>query len=132
VVIETKVTRFIRNCWYVAAWAVEIPDDGLFHRTLLNEAVLIYRTSSGRLTAPYTLIVEWRAPSFLHLYTGAAPAGTGAPEGNLAPETMQYKHCSVQTPETEDTLEPIAIVHDAAMIKARAMIDQMLEAEAAC
>ena len=94
------------------------------------------------------------------------------------PETMQYKHCSVQTPETEDTtfyffshaanfklddphvidvvfggvhkafmedkvmiegqqaalklgtsFEPIAIVHDAAMIKARAIIHAMIEAE---
>jgi phenylpropionate dioxygenase-like ring-hydroxylating dioxygenase large terminal subunit len=346
-VIETKVTTFIRNCWYVAAWASEIPEDGLFHRTLLNESVLIYRTSSGGLTAmenrcchrgaplhlghregdcvrcgyhgmrfdetgvcvevpgqdrvppkavirtypvvekdefvwiwmgdpaladeskilsywwhtdaawrkktatlhynaPYTLIVdnlldfshlsyvhagtigtpsnattrasvepiegglkitrwylndqiqanrasivtftgaadrwqiyEWHAPSFLHLYTGSAPAGSGAPEGNFVPETMQYKHCSVQTPETDETtfyffshaanfklddpnvidvvfggvynafvedkiiieaqqvalklgspLQPIAIVHDAAMVKARALIDQLLEAEA--
>ncbi len=345
--IETRVTEFIRNCWYVAAWASEIPADALFTRTLLNESVLLYRTANGQVVAlenrcchrgaplhlgrreddcvrcgyhgmlfdadgkctevpgqekvpvrarvgtypvverdelvwiwmgdplladeskivsywwhtdpgwakktatlhyeaPYTLIVdnlldfshlsyvhattigtpsnattrasveptdrglkitrwylndqvqpsrssivtftgpvdrwqiyEWVAPSNLVLYTGAAPAGTGAPEGTLAPETMQYRHCSVQTPETHNTthyffshaanfklddpnvidvvfggvhrafiedkvmieaqqaalllgepLDPVAIVHDAALIKARAMIDLLLEAEA--
>jgi phenylpropionate dioxygenase-like ring-hydroxylating dioxygenase large terminal subunit len=345
-VIETTVTEFVRNCWYVAAWANEVSDDALFHRTLLNESVLLYRTSTGKITAmenrcchrgapmhlgrregdcvrcgyhgmlfdatgactqvpgqekvparasirtypvveqdefiwiwmgdpgladeskivsywwhsdpgwrkktatlhydaPYTLIVdnlldfshlsyvhentigtpavaktrasvesidgglkvtrwylndqiqasragiatftgpadrwqkyEWIAPSALRLFTGTAPAGTGAPEGNLAPETMQYHHCSIQTPETYDTthyffshannfklddpnvtdvvfggvhrafiedkimieaqqaalklgqpLNPVAIVHDAALVKARALIDQMIAAE---
>src|SRR5690606_1226855 len=37
------------------------------------------------------------------LYTGSAPAGTGAHEGHLVPEAMQYRHCSVQTPETSTT-----------------------------
>jgi len=344
--IETRVDTFIRNCWYVAAWANEIDGEALFHRILLNESVLIYRTASGALVAmenrcchrgapmhlglreddcvrcgyhgmkfdssgtcvevpgqervppkavlrtypvvekdefvwiwmgdpaladesdilsywwhtdpgwrkktatlhydaPYTLIVdnlldfshlsyvhsttigtpsnattrasvepidgglkisrwylndqiqanrasiatftgpadrwqlyEWHAPSFLHLHTGAAPAGTGAQDGMLVPETMQYRHCSVQTPETATTthyffshaanfklddpnvidvvfgalynafvedkvmieaqqtalglgrpLEPVAIVHDAAMIKARALISQMIDDE---
>ena len=45
-------------------------------------------------------IYEWFAPSFVRLYTGSAPAGTGAHEGQLVPEAMQYRHCSVQTPET--------------------------------
>jgi phenylpropionate dioxygenase-like ring-hydroxylating dioxygenase large terminal subunit len=49
--IETRVTGFVRNCWYVAAWANEIVDDGLFSRTLLNESVLLYRTASGELVA---------------------------------------------------------------------------------
>ena len=39
---------FIRNCWYVAAWDTEIPAKGLFHRTLLNEPVLLYRDTQGR------------------------------------------------------------------------------------
>lgn len=34
---------FIRNCWYVAAWDMEVPQEGLFSRTLLNEPVLLYR-----------------------------------------------------------------------------------------
>jgi phenylpropionate dioxygenase-like ring-hydroxylating dioxygenase large terminal subunit len=346
--IETRVTDFVRNCWYVASWAHELPSDGLFSRILLNESVLFYRTSTNAIVAmenrcchrgapldlgrreddgircmyhgmkfdqtgacvevpgqekvparavvrtypvvekdeliwiwmgdpalsdeskilsywwhtdpgwrkktatlhyeaPYTLIVdnlldfshlsyvhentigtpsvaktrasvesiegglkinrwylndeiqpvrksittftgpvdrwqvyEWHAPSFLHLHTGAAPAGTGAQEGNLVPETMQYRHCSVQTPETHSTthyffshannfklddpnvtdvvfgsvhkafledkvmieaqqkalqlgrpFEPVTIVHDAATLKARALIQTMLDAEAA-
>jgi phenylpropionate dioxygenase-like ring-hydroxylating dioxygenase large terminal subunit len=345
--IETSTPLFVRNCWYVAAWAHEILDDSLFNRTLLNESVLIYRTAAGELVAmenrcchrgaplhlgrreddcvrcmyhgmkfdssgacvevpgqesvpakarvltypvvekdeliwiwmgdptladeskiisywwhtdpgwrkktstlhyeaPHTLITdnlldfshlsyvhantigtpsnattrasvesidgglkitrwylndqiqpsrasivtftgpadrwqiyEWFAPNFLRLYTGAAPAGSGAPEGNLVPETMQYRHCSVQTPETPTTthyffshannfklddpnvtdvvfggvykafiedkviieaqavalqlgrpFEPMAIVHDAAMVKGRALVDRMLTDEA--
>ena len=42
---------FIRNCWYVAAWDQEVPHDGLFHRTLLNEPVLLYRDTQGRVVA---------------------------------------------------------------------------------
>mgnify|MGYP006179890173 CR=1 FL=1 len=42
---------FIRNCWYVAAWDNEVPQDGLFHRTLLNEPVLLYRDTQGRVVA---------------------------------------------------------------------------------
>lgn len=160
--------------------SVEPIEGGLkISRWYLNDQVQANRASIVTFTgtADRWQIYEWHAPSFLHLYTGSAPAGTGAPEGNFVPETMQYKHCSVQTPETEDTtfyffshaanfklddpnvidvvlvasikrswrtiiieaqqaalklgppLEPIAIVHDAAMIKARSIIDTMIEAE---
>jgi phenylpropionate dioxygenase-like ring-hydroxylating dioxygenase large terminal subunit len=344
--IETRVTEFVRNCWYVGAWSHEIDNTALFQRTLLNESVMMYRTSTGKLVAmanrcchrgaplhlgtreddcvrcgyhgmkfepsgtcievpgqekvpvrasvrtypvveqdelvwiwmgdpdladeskiisfwwhsdpgwrkktallhynaPYTLIVdnlldfshlsyvhvttigtpsnaatrasvepiegglkvtrwylndhiqanrasiatfsgaadrwqiyEWYAPSMLRLYTGSSPAGTGAPEGKFVSETMQYHHCSVQTPETYETthyffshannfklddpnvtdvvfgsvhsafhedkvmieaqqaalllgspLDPVTIVHDAALIKARALIESLLDAE---
>ena len=346
--IETRVDRFLRNCWYVAGWEDEIPADGLFHRTLLNESVLFYRTADGRIVAmenrcchrgaplhvgrkegdsvrcmyhgmvfnaegrcteipgqerippracvrtypvvakdeflwiwmgdpaladeakiisywwhtdpgwrkkraylhydtPYTLIVdnlldfshltyvhgstigtpsiaqtraqvepidgglkvtrryyndeiqanrrsiatfsgpadrwqiyEWLAPSFLRLYTGSSPAGTGAHEGQFVAETMQYRHASVQTPETGDSthyffthaanfklddplvidtvfdgvlrafhedkviieaqqqalklgrpFEPMGIVHDTAMVQARKLVTQLLDAEEA-
>jgi hypothetical protein len=42
---------FIRNCWYVAAWDIEVPAEGLLHRTLLNEPVLLYRDTQGRVVA---------------------------------------------------------------------------------
>ena len=42
---------FIRNCWYVAAWDIEVPQDGLFQRTLLNEPVLLYRDTRGQVVA---------------------------------------------------------------------------------
>jgi tripartite-type tricarboxylate transporter receptor subunit TctC len=34
---------FIRDCWYVAAWVHGIREQGLFHRTILGELVLLYR-----------------------------------------------------------------------------------------
>ena len=49
--IETHVERFLRNCWYVAGWADEIPADGLFERTLLGESVVFYRTADGGVVA---------------------------------------------------------------------------------
>jgi vanillate O-demethylase monooxygenase subunit len=38
---------FLRNCWYVIAWDYEIPVDGLFARTVLNEPILVFRTADG-------------------------------------------------------------------------------------
>jgi len=40
-------SRFVRNCWYVIAWDHEVPESGLFTRTVLDEAILLYRTASG-------------------------------------------------------------------------------------
>ena len=34
---------------------------------------------------------------------GSAPTGTGAPEGTRVPEALQFRHTSIQTPETENT-----------------------------
>jgi phenylpropionate dioxygenase-like ring-hydroxylating dioxygenase large terminal subunit len=34
---------------------------------------------------------------------GSAPTGTGAPEGIRVPEALQFRHTSIQTPETETT-----------------------------
>jgi len=42
---------FIRQAWYVIAWAHEIPADGLFHRTVLGEPILVYRLADGSHTA---------------------------------------------------------------------------------
>lgn len=42
---------FIRNCWYVVAWDHEIPDDGLFARTVLNEPLLLFRKADGTVVA---------------------------------------------------------------------------------
>ena len=48
-------------------------------------------------------IYEWHAPAFLRMDAGSAPTGTGAPEGHRVPEAMQFRHTSVQTPETTGT-----------------------------
>ena len=42
---------FIRNCWYVIAWDHEVPRDGLLSRTVLGEAILLYRTGDGGIVA---------------------------------------------------------------------------------
>ncbi len=42
---------YIRNCWYVIAWQHEIADDALFTRTVLNEAIVLYRTAAGGIVA---------------------------------------------------------------------------------
>ncbi|WP_432258382.1 Rieske 2Fe-2S domain-containing protein [Cupriavidus sp. TMH.W2] len=42
---------FMKNCWYVAAWSHELIDDVLLGRTLLNQKVLLYRGSDGKVNA---------------------------------------------------------------------------------
>ncbi|MBL0421936.1 aromatic ring-hydroxylating dioxygenase subunit alpha [Ramlibacter sp. AW1] len=39
---------FVRQSWYVAAWADEIGPGGMLARTLLGDAVMLYRTGEGR------------------------------------------------------------------------------------
>ena len=56
---------FIRNCWYVAAWDHEVPADGMLARTLLNEPVLLYRDTRGKVVALEDRCCHRAAP--LHL-----------------------------------------------------------------
>lgn len=42
---------FLRNAWYMAGWADEVPDGGVFHRTLLDEPVVFFRDEAGALHA---------------------------------------------------------------------------------
>lgn len=42
---------FVRNCWYMIAWDHEIPADGLFSRTVLNEPIVVFRTADGTYAA---------------------------------------------------------------------------------
>ncbi len=42
---------YVRNCWYVIAWDHEVPERGLFSRTVLNEPILLYRTEGGEVVA---------------------------------------------------------------------------------
>ena len=43
---------YLRNCWYMAAWADELPPAGGIARTLLDEPVFLYRDEAG---APHAL-----------------------------------------------------------------------------
>ncbi|MCK9512181.1 MAG: Rieske 2Fe-2S domain-containing protein [Pigmentiphaga sp.] len=38
---------WLKNCWYVIAWEHEIPAGGMLSRTVLNEPILVYRTTQG-------------------------------------------------------------------------------------
>lgn len=53
---------FISNCWYVIAWDHEIPDDGLFSRTVIGESLLLYRESSGSVVALENRCCHRQAP----------------------------------------------------------------------
>jgi phenylpropionate dioxygenase-like ring-hydroxylating dioxygenase large terminal subunit len=55
---------FLSNAWYVAAWSSEVKD-APFHRTLLNEPVLMYRKRSGEAIAMADRCAHRFAP--LHL-----------------------------------------------------------------
>jgi vanillate O-demethylase monooxygenase subunit len=43
--------QFLRNAWYVAAWASELGRGAMVHRRLLDEPVLLFRDSCGRPSA---------------------------------------------------------------------------------
>ena len=62
---------FLRNCWYVVAWDHEIPNDGMFHRIVLGEPLLLYRTEAGE-----TICLEDRCCHRL------APLSKGRREGD--------------------------------------------------
>jgi nitrite reductase/ring-hydroxylating ferredoxin subunit len=42
---------FVRNCWYVAGWDAELPAEGMVALTIVNEPILLYRTSRGDIVA---------------------------------------------------------------------------------
>lgn len=49
--IEQRLTagRFIRNTWYMAGWAEELPEPGrLLARTILGEPVVMFRKADGK------------------------------------------------------------------------------------
>lgn len=48
-------------------------------------------------------IYKWSPPALLRMDAGSAPAGTGAPEGQRASNAVQFRHTSIQTPETDST-----------------------------
>ncbi len=43
--------EYLRNCWYVAAWAHELIDGRLLARTILDQPILLYKGDSGRVVA---------------------------------------------------------------------------------
>ena len=43
--------KFLRNAWYTAAWSEELTEGKLLARTFLNEPVVLYRQSDGKVVA---------------------------------------------------------------------------------
>jgi phenylpropionate dioxygenase-like ring-hydroxylating dioxygenase large terminal subunit len=46
-IANTAIAPFVRNAWYVAAWAEEL-DDGLVARTIMNQPLVIFRDADGK------------------------------------------------------------------------------------
>jgi vanillate O-demethylase monooxygenase subunit len=44
---KNTTSPFLMNCWYVAAMSTDVKGEELFHRTILNKPVLIYRKMDG-------------------------------------------------------------------------------------
>jgi phenylpropionate dioxygenase-like ring-hydroxylating dioxygenase large terminal subunit len=43
--------NWLKNAWYLAAWEDEIVGETLFHRTILSEPILMYRSSADEIVA---------------------------------------------------------------------------------
>ncbi len=41
------MAAYVRNLWYMAAWAEEVPDGGMLARTLLDKPWVIHRLADG-------------------------------------------------------------------------------------
>ncbi len=53
---------FLRNSWYVAAWADEVTNEKPLARTILNEPLVLYRTQGGAVAAFEDRCVHRRLP----------------------------------------------------------------------
>lgn len=63
---------FIRNCWYVAAWSTEVPAEGVRAMTLINEPLVLFRTSDGEVVALEDRCCHRQAPLSLGRREGDA------------------------------------------------------------
>ncbi|MBV1788679.1 aromatic ring-hydroxylating dioxygenase subunit alpha [Marinobacterium sp. D7] len=63
---------FLKNIWYVAAWDNEVPNEGLFTRTLLNTPVLFFRDDSGKVQAIHDRCPHRFAPLSMGRHCGNA------------------------------------------------------------
>ncbi len=48
--MRSTVSDYLRNVWYLAAWAEEVPDGGFLSRRLLNKLWLIFRLEDGSMS----------------------------------------------------------------------------------
>ena len=54
--------RYVRNCWYVAAWDSDLPADSPLAVTILDDAIVLWRDGSGEVVALEDRCVHRHAP----------------------------------------------------------------------
>jgi phenylpropionate dioxygenase-like ring-hydroxylating dioxygenase large terminal subunit len=54
--------KYLRNCWYVAAWSTEVAQGKPYKMSILNEPLVIWRGASGQLNALEDRCVHRMAP----------------------------------------------------------------------
>lgn len=79
--------RYLRNCWYMAAWTDELPVGAILSRRFLDDPVVLFRNSEGEVKALFDRCPHRFVPlskgavtdGLLHCgYHGLAFDGTGA------------------------------------------------------
>ena len=63
--------KFLRNAWYVAMWGEDLAPEQVVGRTILNEAIAIFRKADGSLSA----LTDRCAHRFAPLHLGKVVAG---------------------------------------------------------
>jgi len=51
IAVQETARMFIRNSWYVAAWSQDVNAQTPLGRTILDEPVVLFRTSDGKVNA---------------------------------------------------------------------------------
>jgi phenylpropionate dioxygenase-like ring-hydroxylating dioxygenase large terminal subunit len=109
-----SLTPFVTNAWYVAAWAGELGPECPLARTVTGVPLALWRDADGRPAAFQArlggmtghvdrwMIHTLTLPGLLVLDTGAAPAGTGAPQGARI-GAFETRGVQAITPETATT-----------------------------
>ena len=67
--------RFLRNCWYVAAWDVEVTAEAPLARKLLDEDVVLYRRADGKAVAMVDRCAHRLAPLSAGRIEAGGPRG---------------------------------------------------------
>ena len=65
------VDMFVRNCWYVAAWEYELPDNRPIGRQIVGEPVVLYRSPDGAIVALEDRCAHRHAPLSMGRIEGA-------------------------------------------------------------
>jgi len=90
---------FLRNCWYAAAWDDEVPAQGMFHRRILGEDVLLVRNEDGEVRAMQNRCPHRFAPLSLGVRSGdVIECPYHGLQFNLAGQCVMNPHGNQQIP----------------------------------